>query len=250
MTDTIITGLLTILGVVIGILSTHLIHYIDRKFEERKLVNESIHYLLEVYFQINRMNPQKLINAGFDYYFQQIRKYIHGDDKLFESAKEQLSPILHRLFVPIGQKSFEELNSLDERYEDMVAKLATILPINAYYLRGKNNLGNLIQLLSDYFNGIKELDIEKDSAVNEFIDQMQSSVIAKILDDYEKDLKSELCELLKKTTFYNRQKGKEIIKKLESVELTDNDKREIDTLIGGVVDGIMSNLNQTERQKL
>lgn len=248
MTDTIITGLLTILGVVIGILSTHLIHYIDRKFEERKLVNESIHYLLEVYFQINRMNPQKLINAGFDYYFQQIRKYIHGDDKLFESAKEDLSPILNRLFVTTAQQSFEELNNLGKRYEEMVAKLATILPINAYYLRGKNNLGNLIQLLSDYFNGIKELDIEKDGAVNEFIDQMQSSVTTTILDDYKKDLKSELSELLKKTTFYNRQKGKEVIKKLESVELTDNDKRVIDTLIGGVVDGIMSNLNQTERQ--
>lgn len=244
MTDTIITGLLTILGVVIGILSTHLIHYIDRKFEERKLVNESIHYLLEVYFQINRMNPQKLINAGFDYYFQQIRKYIHGDDKLFESAKEQLSPIIKKLLVLIAQQSYEELESLGKRYEEMVAKLATILPIDAYYLRGKNNLEKLILTISEYFDSIKELDIENETAVNEFIDRMQSSVIATILDDYKKDLKSELGELLKKTTCYNCQKGKEVIKKLESVELTDNDKREIDTLIGG----IMSNLNQTERQ--
>ena len=244
MTDTIIAGLLAILGVVIGILSTHLIHYIDRKFEERKLVNESIHYLLEVYFQINRMNPQKLINAGFDYYFQQIRKYIHGDDKLFESAKEQLSPIIKKLLVLIAQQSYEELESLGKRYEEMVAKLATILPIDAYYLRGKNNLEKLILTISEYFDSIKELDIENETAVNEFIDRMQSSVIATILDDYKKDLKSELGELLKKTTCYNCQKGKEVIKKLESVELTDNDKREIDTLIGG----IMSNLNQTERQ--
>lgn len=244
MTDTIIAGLLAILGVVIGILSTHLIHYIDRKFEERKLVNESIHYLLEVYFLINRLNPQKLMNAYMEYCLQRTRKYIPCDDKSFESAKEQLSPIIKKIIVIIAQQSVEELESLGKLYEDMVAKLATILPINAYYLRGKNNLDNLIQILSEYFKSIKELDIEKDGAVNEFIDQMQSSVTTTILDDYKKDLKSELSELLKKTTFYNRQKGKEVIKKLESVELTDNDKRVIDTLIGG----IMSNLNQTERQ--
>ena len=186
MTDTIIAGLLAILGVVIGILSTHLIHYIDRRFEERKLVNESIHYLLEVYFQVTRMNTQKLMNACSEYYFQQIRKCIPGDDKSFQYAKESLSPIINGIFVSIGHESFEELNNLGTRYEEMVAKLATILPIDAYYLRGKNNLENLIQLLSEYFNGIKELDIEKDNAVNEFIGQMQMSVTSTLLDDYKK----------------------------------------------------------------
>lgn len=248
MTDTIIAGLLAILGVVIGILSTHLIHYIDRKFEERKLVNESIHYLLEVYFLISRLNPQKLMNAFFDYYFQRIRKHIPGDDKSFESAKEQLSPIIKKLLVLIAQQSYEELESLGKQYEEMVAKLATILPIDAYYLRGKNNLEKLIRTLSDYFNSIKELDIDKDSTVNEFIDQMQMSVTAKILDDYKKDLKSELRELLGETTRFNRRKGKEVITKLESSVLTDEDKREIDTLIVSVASKVISNVNQTEIQ--
>lgn len=248
MTDTIIAGLLAILGVVIGILSTHLIHYIDRKFEERKLVNESIHYLLEVYFLISRLNPQKLMNAFLDYYFQQIRKYIPGDDKSFESAKEQLSPIIKKLLVLIAQQSYEELESLGKRYEEMVAKLATILPIDAYYLRGKNNLENLMLTISEYFDSIKELDIENETAVNEFIDQMQISVTATILDDYKKDLKSELRELLGKTTRFNRRKGKQLIEKIESEILSEDDKREIDTLADRVVDGIMSNLNQTERQ--
>ena len=248
MTDTIIAGLLAILGVVIGILSTHLIHYIDRKFEERKLVNESIHYLLEVYFLISRLNPQKLMNSCLEYYFQQIRKYIHGDDKSFESAKEQLSPIIKKILVTIAQQSIEELESLGKQYEDMVAKLATILPIDAYYLRGKNNLEDLIQTLSEYFKYIKELDIEKDNAVNEFVSQMQMSVIVTILDDYKNDLKSELSELLKQTTHFNRRKGEKVIKKLESEILSEDDKRKIDTLADSVVNKIMSKINQTEQQ--
>ena len=253
MTDTIIAGLLAILGVVIGILSTHLIHYIDRKFEERKLVNESIHYLLEVYFQLNRMDMGKMKDECWNYYLQSIRKFIPDeidDNVIRELGKEKFLSLLNKSLTIITQQSFEELNNLGERYEDMVAKLATILPVNAYYMRGKNNLGNLIQILSKYFNSIRESDNEKESSVNEFINQTQLAVTKIILDDYKNDLKSELCELLKKTTRFNRRKGKEIIKKIESVELTDNDKREIDTLIGGVVDGIMSNLNQTERQKL
>ena len=248
MTDTIIAGLLAILGVVIGLLSTHLIHYIDRRFEERKLVNESIHYLLEVYFRINRINAQKLMNACSEYCFQRIRKYISGDDKSFESAKEFFSPVINRFYVSIEHESYEELNRLGERYEDMVAKLATILPINAYYLRGKNNLGNLIQLLSEYFKCIEELNIEKDSDVNEFIGRMQMSVTATILDDYKNDLKSELTELLKKSTRFNRRKGEKVIKKLESEILAEDDKRKIDTLVDNVVSEMMSKINQTKRQ--
>ena len=248
MTDTIITGSFTIIGVLIGLFSNHLIHYIDRKFEERKLVNESIHYLLEVYFQVNRMDTQKLINACVEYCFQRIRKCIPGDDKSFQSAKEGLSPIINGFFVSIGHESFTELNNLGTRYEDMVAKLATILPIDAYYLRGKNNLEKLIHALSEYFNGIKELDIEKDNAVNEFIGQMQMSVTATILDDYKNDLKSELSELLKQTTHFNRRKGEKVIKKLESEILSEDDKRKIDTLADSVVNEMMSKINQIERQ--
>lgn len=248
MTDTIIAGLLAILGVVIGILSTHVIHYIDRKFEKRKLVNESIHYLLEVYFLISRLNPQKLMNAYMEYCLQRIRKYIPCDDKSFESAKEQLSPIIKKRFVPIAQQSYEELESLGTQYEDMIAKLATILPIDAYYLRGKNNLGKLILTISEYFDSIKELDIENETAVNEFIDQMQISVTATILDDYKKDLKSELRELLGETTRFNRRKGKKVIKKLESTVLTDEDKREIDALVDKAISKMISMINQIEVQ--
>ena len=248
MQESIISALAALLGTAIGVCTTLVIHRIDRKINERKIINESIHYLLEVYFQINRVDAKKMNDEFWNYYWQSIRKYIPGDDKSFESAKEQLSPIINKNLVTNTQQAYKELESLGKQYEDMVAKLAIIFPINAYYLRGKNNLAKFIQTISEYFDSIKELDIENETAVNEFIDQIKISVTTILLDDYKNDLKSELSELLKKTTCFNRRKGKRVIKKIESSVLTEDDKRKLDALVDKAVNEIMSKINQIVRK--
>ncbi len=248
MQESIISALAALLGTVIGVCTTLVIHRIDRKINERKIINESIHYLLEVYLQINRVDAKKMNDEFWNYYWQSIRKYIHGDDKSFESAKEQLSPIINKNLVTNTQQAYKELESLGKQYEDMVAKLAIIFPINAYYLRGKNNLAKFIQTISEYFDSIKELDIENETAVNEFIDQIKISVTTILLDDYKNDLKSELSELLKKTTCFNRRKGKRVIKKIESSVLTEDDKRKLDALVDKAISKMISMINQIEVQ--
>lgn len=79
----------TILGTLIGGISTHLLHYKNRKSEETKIINESIHYLLEVFFLVNRLNPEKMIKAYSDYCGQEIRKiFPEANDNSIESVKK------------------------------------------------------------------------------------------------------------------------------------------------------------------
>ncbi|MBO4544070.1 MAG: hypothetical protein J5725_12940 [Bacteroidales bacterium] len=61
------------------------------------------------------------------------------------------------------------------------------------------------------------------------------------MNDYKKDLKLELYELLKMTNRYNRYKGKKVIKRLESEMLTEDDKHVVDLFVKEVANLVNTN---------
>ena len=243
MLSTIISALAGLLGVLIGVFSTHFLHYKNHKSEEIKVINKSIHYLLEVFFLISRLNSEKMTNAYFDYYFQRVKKLIPIlDEKMIEASKKQYSPIIKNSLIPAMQKqTFEELKKMGTQYEEMVANLATILPVTAYYLRGKNNLEILLQTASKYFEDIKIPDENNATFINKAINHMQPELIADLINEYKDELKSELLVLLRKTTWHNRCAGKKAIKGIESIELTENERRKIDSIIASAVNHVVQN---------
>lgn len=255
MTSAIISASAAILGTIIGVCVTLVIHRIDRKSNERKIINESIHYLLEVYYQVTCLNSEKIaneyLNEYMDYYFQKIRKTIpEADDKLFETLKEQIPPTIKAYLVQDTKQPFEELKDLSKQYESMVANLATILPIDAYYLRGKNSLDKLIMSISNYFEKIKiaNINIEDINILKDIINKMQPSIINDIINDYIEDLKSELQNLLKKTDCYNRCAGEKVIEKIESEKLSEEERYKLDLFVDNIANMIISTIEQLEAQ--
>ena len=247
MTSEIISASAAIIGTIIGVCASSVIHLIDRKSSERKIINESIHYLLEVYYHVNRINPEKITKAYFKYYFKQIKKSIPGlDDKSMEITEKQSAQLLNASLIPVTQHSYEELKDLGNRYESMLNNLATILPVNAYYLRGKNKLAEVINLLSNTFENIKDanIDIEDADILKDLINKMQPYATKDLISEYTKDLESELRELLKNTNPYNRRKGKKAIKGLKSEVLTDEDKHNIDLIVAAI-----SNAMKTDEKR-
>ncbi len=237
----------TILGTLIGGISTHLLHYKNRKSEETKIINESIHYLLEVFFLVNRLNFEKMIDAYVDYYLQEIRKiFPKMDDDSIESIKKQFYPQLKNTIVPLSQKySFEKLKELENDYKSMLDKLSIVLPVDAYYLRGKNDVKSLLNLLSDYLKEVEFTGIEKEDVLRNLIGNMQSSLTTKAIDEYADGIKKELTVLLSKTDRYNRKIGKKTIDDIVSTMLTEDEKREINTLIGSVLEQIKKDAAKT-----
>lgn len=237
----------TILGTLIGGISTHLLHYKNRKFEETKIINESIHYLLEVFFLVNRLNPEKMIKAYSDYCGQEIRKiFPEANDNSIESIKKQLHSQLKNTIVPLSQKySFEKLKELENDYKSMLDKLSIVLPVDAYYLRGKNDVKSLLNLLSDYLKEVEFTGIEKEDVLRNLINNMQSSLTTKAIDEYADGIKKELIVLLSKTDRYNRKIGKKTIDDIVSTMLTEDEKREINTLIGSVLEQIKKDAAKT-----
>lgn len=224
------------IGALIGALSAHFLYYKNKKSEEQKIINESIHFLLEVFFLINRLNTEKMMDIYLNYYFQKISALVPAiDEKTVESIKEQYSPMIKGSLPALQKQTFEDLKKLNSQYEKMVTNLATILPVNAYYLRGKNNLENLMQTISEYFENVKVASIENTNIIDDMIKQMQSSLTTDLINEYKDELKSELLVLLRKTSWSNCCAGKKAIEGIESFVLTENEKRKVDKEIVNIV---------------
>lgn len=232
----VITALSGFFGAAIGSITTLWLHLKNKRNDERKILNESIHYLFEVFFLVTRMNAEKLADDYLEYYVMQVKK---NNPKIKESSlnfiKEQISFVTKQNSIPLMQKQFfEDLKVIGERYDAMLAKLATILPVDAFYLRGKNKLENLLNTASIYFENLQNSNYENAEAIKKVVNQIQPSLMTQLVDEYKNDLKNELLILLEKTDSFNRDKGKRAIKTIESVELTESDKRNIDSCISNV----------------
>lgn len=229
----IITALSGFLGAAIGSVTTLWLHFKNRKNDERKILNESIHYLLEVFFLVSRLNTEKVTNAYLEYYFLQAQKIdpSSNEDSL-KTVRNQISSIIKSKIIPVAQKqTFEDLKIVSEGYENMLTKLATILPIDAFYLRGKNKLENLMNMASSYFENVQSANFEDAEVVRNVLNQIQPSLISNLINEYKEDLKAELLVLLREA---DCKKGEKAIEKIESIELTEKDKREIDSVISAI----------------
>ena len=235
-----INAIIGFLGTAIGALSTHFLHYKNKKNEEQKIINESIHYLLEIFHLLNRLNVEKMTAVYFDYFFLKVKgSLLELDEEIIATIRGLCLQTIKNTIVPkILKQIFDDLENLGNKYENMVEKLATILPINAYHQRDKNKLEKLLEMASLYFENIKKINVENGDVVKETVSQIQPTLTMDIVNEYKSDLKKELFALLKKTTRHNRCAGEEAIKKMESFVVTEKDKRSIDLVIDGIMNQI------------
>lgn len=240
---TIISAVSVLIGAVIGAAPTLIIYYKKNQVETRKILNESIHYLLEVFFQVNRLNAEKMLDEYMGYYLVEVKKKFPTIDNDTENVLKNASyQKLKENIVPTAQKqALDSLEKLAENYENMVADLAKILPINAFYLRGKNQLADLLQMMSVYFENIQKTDLVADPKAKDLIEQMQSSLTMQLVDEYKDDLKKELFVLLGKTNWSTYRFGKRTIKGIESSILSESEKQKTYSMITSIADLIVKN---------
>jgi len=241
--DMLISALPVLIGAVIGAAPTLIIYYKKNQTETRKILNESIHYLLEVFFQINRLNAEKMLDEYMDYYLvEEKKKFPTIDNNAIKALKGASYQKLKENIVPAAQKqALDSLEKLAEKYENMVADLAKILPINAFYLRGKNQLKDLLQMASEYFENIQRTDLVADPMTKDFIGQMQSSLTIQLIDEFKDDLKKELLVLLGKSNWSTCRFGKKAIKGIETSILSESEKQKAYSMITSIIDLIVKN---------
>ena len=86
-------------------------------------------------------------------------------------------------------------------------------------------------------------NFENKEIIRDVVNQMQPSLITDLIDEYKDDLKTELLILLGMTDRFNSKKGKNAIEKMESVELTETEKRDIDSMISTILNQFMGKVS-------
>lgn len=189
--------IIAVVSLTLGWLFTQLTNYINIYKSDRRIQKETLYFLLELYHHISKL---KKIDHAAKSYADIIKKEepeLIQDEQELENAIWLLKSEIKKFQYP---KIDQELAELDKNYNDALIKLASVDPINAYKLRGKNQI---IRYLSDWTQIIQRItnsnnsDYEDSSFLN-FVNEITIELEIQLVNETLEDLREITFEISKK----------------------------------------------------
>lgn len=104
--------------------------------EDKKILKESLFYLLELRYLITNLNVGKLLTIATTEILKKFPKELQN-----ETSIDVVRKTLHPYLVLLIKETFlENENSLSSQYKAAIVKLSSVDPILAYRLSGKENV--------------------------------------------------------------------------------------------------------------
>lgn len=189
--------IITVLSVTLGWLFTQLTNYINVYKSDRRIQKETLYFLLELYHHISKLRKIDLAAKSYADIIKIEAPDLVQDEKEFENAIWFLKSIIKKFQHP---KIDQELADLDENYNSALIKLASVDPINAYRLRGKNQI---IRHLNDWTQIIQRTansnnSENEDDSFLEFVNEITLELEIQLVNETLEDLKEIAFEISKK----------------------------------------------------
>lgn len=145
--------LIPLIGVIIGWGCSELSKRFADKYQKKQTINKAISLLLELYFQIKRISAAVQQSQSFvDWYLAQFKNTAIGVDE-----KEKIREVLSSLINPlISELAFYDIKRIDSDYEAILKELSCYYPVDAYRLKGRNEIKNLLMDIDSYYESLKE----------------------------------------------------------------------------------------------
>lgn len=138
---------LPVIGVILGWGLTQLTNYFNIFFSDRRILKETLYFLLELYQQISTV---KSIEDGAESYLRSLNTSIPN----FTSSQEdydQALQVIKKMMTDFHNPRIEtELQDLNENYDKCLLKLATVDPISAFKLKGRNKIISYVNQWNSY----------------------------------------------------------------------------------------------------
>jgi hypothetical protein len=139
--------ILPLIGVLLGWGLTQLTNYFNIYLSDRRTLKETLYFLLEMQHQISTV---KSIEDGADSYLRTLNSSIPN----FTTSQEEYNQalvVIRKMMTDFHNPRIEaELQELNENYDKCLLKLATVDPISAYRLKGKNKIVSYLNQWNDY----------------------------------------------------------------------------------------------------
>lgn len=149
----IIELILPLVGVLIGWGCTELSNHFSNRYKKRQTVNRAISLLLELYFQIKRISAAVQQSQSFiEWYLAQFK-----GNTFNEEEKEILSNALASTINPlITELATCDINKIQLDYDNVLKELSSYYPVDAYRLRGRDDVKTILTCIDDYYDSIKD----------------------------------------------------------------------------------------------
>ncbi len=172
--------ILSLIGVFVGWGLTQLTNYFNIYLNDRRTLRETLYFLLEMQHQIETI---KSIDEGANSYLQTLNLSIPN----FTSSQEEYDQVLHvfrKMIIDFHNPRIQiELQELNESYDNCLLKLASVDPISAFRLKGKNKIISYLNQWNNYASEtiLSNLNVNADPKAielsNELIPQVENGLI-------------------------------------------------------------------------
>lgn len=212
----IIALILPLIGVFLGLLWSEISRWFADRRLKRQIVNKFISLLLELYYQIKRISFTVQQSSLIAELFADIK-----GKELTKDEEQVVNTLLSKTLYPIITESVSnDIDKINADYDSLLKDLSGYYPIDAYRLRGRNNIKNLLLIVDTYYKGIHDnLPIDYNT-VNEIIANLKPILQSEAIQSQLSVIEEEIETLSKNLSLYDR---KTIEKALKGLKVDNNE---------------------------
>ncbi len=212
-------------GVAFGWFLNQLGQWFRVRQEDKKNLKIVLFNLLETYFVFYR--------SDIDKYVQKVTDKVHSKIPLSEQSTE-INSLMQTMYTSILTDNLKpellnEMNSIQESYQNSIKTLATIDPLTAYYLSGRTNIIQTFDDIQKIFDSIKKDFPAEQNEIEDGANQALNILKPDIFKDSLSDLESDIKKIAWKINPYVWYRSIKAIKRLRKNSNEQLDK-EIDKL--------------------
>jgi flagellar biosynthesis GTPase FlhF len=201
-----------VIGTFLGAFFSSIGYLLKRRTERKKILNQSLFSLLEIWLQIN-----KIVNIDPAEVVKQIKEYINKKSPGSNiNEKDQASIIMVIKIVKdiIVEKEISKKNeSLETLFYNTIKEISSYSPVLAFELNKDHSIKHILSLIDEYiksaFANIEQKQPEDLNNIKQFIkDKIQEKLMRETLNSLESDLK----KVAWKSSILNYYKVKRLVK--------------------------------------
>jgi hypothetical protein len=239
----------TAISILVGSLSVGLGWFLNEvsqlfrnRSENRRIKNRVLHDLLEMNFVLSKLNLKPMVDLMISEIQHQVQIQFSNSDK------EQFSNDLHKTMLSkLEDDIIDELEDLDENYQNSILELSKVDPIRAYYLRYKNRLLENFDKIESYISSVKNDLIDVESRQIGELNMILNPFITNQFTEEIENLRKATIELAKSIGFRTKSKVSKILAKQE-IKMTDEMSATIQPIIKQLLEQIETQHGQTKKR--
>lgn len=208
--------IIPVLSVGLGWLLNEISHWLTSRKGDSKIKKQVLFNLLELRFQLNKLNYEKYIDTLTDIAVERIP--IGERPQNFKDTLKEV--YMNSLKQVIEENVNSSISSIEVQYDKAVNELSSVDPIGAFRLFGKNKMtSQRDNALNDYSNNLlNSFCFEGDERVIEdSLEEVKKTMKPEMINDLISDIEEEILRLSKSISFITYRETKNILKSPERV---------------------------------